>query len=381
MLAVMATVLKRKGSKYWCAVWRDAQGKQIWRSTKQTDYSKALADALDYQRAENDAGSGSLVEAQAHKILDNILERNGTGDKLRRPNIDAWFKDWVATKEAQKAASTAVRYKQIVDEFLEHLGPRVKRPLSAVTARDIESFLTKRKKAGCSSTTINLDGKILRTAFNKARKEGLITINPGEAVDLPAQDSVERGTFATSEVKLLVNAAHGEWKTLILLGYYTGARLGDCCCMKWNDVDLTGGVLSYLQQKTAKKVVMPLHSELQTWLEQIASTDKPDIFIMPGMSQKGPGGRHGLSESFKNIVRKAGLDLQTVQGSGRRKISKRTFHALRHSFTSGLANAGVSPELRMKLTGHKSEAVHRGYTHHELEVLKNAMSKLPSLTS
>jgi integrase len=102
---------------------------------------------------------------------------------------------------------------------------------------------------------------------------------------------------------------------------------------------------------------------------------------MPGMADKGPGGRHGLSESFKRIVRKSGLDLQTVQGGGDRKSSRRTFHALRHSFTSALANAGVAPELRMKLTGHSSEAVHRGYTHHELETLKAAISKLPPLNS
>ena len=44
-------------------------------------------------------------------------------------------------------------------------------------------------------------------------------------------------------------------------------------------------------------------------------------------------------------------------------ISKRTFRALRHSFTSALANAEVAPELRMKLTGLSSEAIHRGYTH------------------
>jgi integrase len=114
-------------------------------------------------------------------------------------------------------------------------------------------------------------------------------------------------------------------------------------------------------------------------LDRLASTDKPEIFVMPGMADKGPGGRHGLSESFKKIVRKAGLDLQTVQGGGIRKISKRTFHALRHSFTSALANANVAPELRMKLTGHSSEAVHRGYTHHEIETLRQAILKLPSV--
>ena len=100
---------------------------------------------------------------------------------------------------------------------------------------------------------------------------------------------------------------------------------------------------------------------------------------MPHMAGLKPGGRHGLSEGFKRIMRKAGLDLQQVQGGGVRKICRRSFHALRHSFTSALANAGVAPELRMKLTGHTTEAVHRGYTHHELEVMRAAVEKLPSL--
>jgi site-specific recombinase XerD len=50
---------------------------------------------------------------------------------------------------------------------------------------------------------------------------------------------------------------------------------------------------------------------------------------------------------------------------------------LRHSFTSALANQGVSAEVRMKLTGHKS--IHRGHTHHELEKLRAAVEKIPAL--
>ena len=124
---------------------------------------------------------------------------------------------------------------------------------------------------------------------------------------------------------------------------------------------------------------MPLHPELASHLGEIANSDKFEKYITPKMAECGSGGRHGLSEGFKRIVTKAGLDLETVQGTGVRKISKRTFHALRHSFTSALANAGVSPELRMKLTGHKSAEIHRGYTHLELETLRAALQKLPNL--
>jgi integrase len=136
---------------------------------------------------------------------------------------------------------------------------------------------------------------------------------------------------------------------------------------------------NFFEGKNQKQIVLPLHPELTAHLERIATSDKPQRYITPHMAELGPGGRHGLSEGFKRIVEKAGLDLQKVKGTGVRSISRRTFHALRHSFTSALANAGVSPELRMKLTGHKSAEIHRGYTHLELETLKDAIKKLPGL--
>jgi integrase len=78
-------------------------------------------------------------------------------------------------------------------------------------------------------------------------------------------------------------------------------------------------------------------------------------------------------------MRKAGLDMGEVKSAGVRQLSRRTFHALRHSFTSALANQGVAPGLRMKLNGHKTESVHRGYTHYEMEKLRGAVDKIPSL--
>jgi integrase len=81
----------------------------------------------------------------------------------------------------------------------------------------------------------------------------------------------------------------------------------------------------------------------------------------------------------KKIMRKAGVDSQTVKGKGNQMFSRRSFHALRHSFTSALANQNVPPELRMKLTGHSTEGEHKKYTHHEMDNLRAAVRKIPSL--
>jgi integrase len=377
----VASIHRRPNSKFWHAGFRGPDGRLILRSTKCTDRNKALAAALEFERASKLAGAGHLVEAQARKVVADIMERAGGDETLRTPSIELHFRQWTEGKKASKKSGTAARYKSVVDHFLEALGSRAAKPLTALTSRDVQGFVNARMKANLAPRTLLLDVKIIRTALNAARRQGIIPTNPAEAVELPSVDGtgVERGTFSPSEISMLVEAADNEWKSLILMAYFTGARLSDCCRMEWANVDLTAGTLTFIAGKTSKKLEVPLHPDLLAHLESIAGTDKPDVFIMPHMGNLKSGGRHGLSEGFKRIMRTAGLDMQKVKSAGVRQLSRRTFHALRHSFTSALANAGVTPELRMKLTGHKSVAVHRGYSHHEMKTLADAIAKMPGL--
>jgi integrase len=64
---------------------------------------------------------------------------------------------------------------------------------------------------------------------------------------------MERGIFKPAEVKMLAGAAMRERKALILLAYFTGTRMGDCCRMAWADVDLCQETLTYAQSKTGEK--------------------------------------------------------------------------------------------------------------------------------
>jgi integrase len=349
------------------------------RSTKCADRQKALAVAMEFERAAKIGRAGNLVEAQARLVVADIMARAGTDETLRSPSVADFLADWLKTKEAKKSDSTHTRYSGAVEKFLDSLNDRRNKPLTALTPRDLERFMEARVKENLSPSTVGLSVKVIRTALNHARRQGLIPTNPAEAVELPEARSAERGTFTPAEVKMLVDAGKGEWPTLILLAYYTGARLSDCCRMSWQDVDLGAGTVTYTQVKTGQKVTLPLHADLLAHLNKLAGTDKPEVFIMPQMANLKSGGRHGLSEGFKRIMHNAGLDAGKVEKVGLRQLSRRSFHALRHSFTSALANAGVAPELRMKLTGHKTESSHRAYTHHELEPLRAAVEKIPSL--
>jgi len=375
----MASIHQRPKSPYWHASYLGPDGRWILRSTKQEDRQAALAVAMEYERASKLARRGDLTEAQAREVLKDIMKRADMGETLQGVSIKSHFDNWLKSKRTRKSKSTGERYGMAVGEFLKTLGNRASRPLTSLTAADVERFLIQRTAKQLSPATLILDVKIIGGALNAARRQGLITTNPAEAVELPDNTGMERGTFAPAEVKMLVDTADGEWKTLISLAYFTGARLSDCCRMQWDGVDLAGETLTYQQAKTGAKVTTPLHPDLLARLNKLAGTDKPDVFIMPQLASQRTSGRRGLSETFKKIMRKAGVDSQTVKGAGNQMFSRRSFHALRHSFTSALANQNVSSELRMKLTGHKTEGEHQKYTHHEMDNLRAAIKKIPSL--
>jgi integrase len=251
--------------------------------------------------------------------------------------------------------------------------------MTAITSAHIEGFLSWRQKQNVAPRTVIVDIRTLNIAFHRAERHGVILKNPVMAVALPKAVSSEREIFTHEEVKKLLDTVgyKDEWYTLILMGYCTGARLGDCATMKWANVNFRDHVLTYEQTKTDKVVRVPLvevlYEHLNTMREFIDGQ-----YICPELAERASGGKHGLSKSFVRIVKRANIDPQQIQGKGKQKFNRLTFHSLRHSFNSALANAGVSQELRMRLTGHSSVGMNDRYTHQALKPLQQAMDVLPS---
>jgi integrase len=233
-------------------------------------------------------------------------------------------------------------------------------------------------RSGISNSTAQADLKIIRRVLSTAQRQGHLVYNPALAVDLPRANSLEREVFTPPEVRALLAAADSEWKTLILAGYYLGIRLSDASRLTWDSVDLANGVVCYSQSKTGRKVEAPLHEDLQEHLMSIAG-DSSHGALAPRLSVTPAEGRTGLSNQFARIVEQAGLDRRVVQSSQKRTFARRSFHSLRHSFASALTNAGVSPDVRMKLTGHQSLDIHQRYSHVEMRPLRAAINALPRL--
>jgi integrase len=85
---------------------------------------------------------------------------------------------------------------------------------------------------------------------------------------------------------------------------------------------------------------------------------------------------------FKRLMERAKVRGEIVrerQGESGRSVSTLSFHSLRHTLVSLMANAGVPVEVRQKFTGHASAEMNQHYTHHEIETLRAAVQELPSL--
>lgn len=399
----MASIHQRTGSQKWHCSFRDSTGKWRLVSTKTTDKAEALAvcarletlakqsapKAEDTVPAEHSgelleaglkliqtAKAGALSEATARDFVNRVLKASGTEAEIAGESARDFFTNWLAGKEVGAARDTFLRYRTTVDLFLAGLGKRAALPLSSVRAKDIESFRdTRLREVG--ATTVTDDLKIIRTAFNKARRQGTIHSNPCEAVDFPKAEAQVREPFTVREVGLLVAEAPAEWKTTILLGFYAGLRLGDAVRLDWRSVDFQKGMLTFKAQKTGKQETLPIHPMLAAHLGRIAGDTGGKV--SPSLARLDIAGRSGLSRQFLDIVRKAGLDAgaEVEKRTGkRRRFTAKTFHSLRHGFVSSMANAGVSKELRMKLAGHTTEAVASKYTHHETAVLRQAVEAI-----
>jgi integrase len=309
------------------------------------------------------------------------------GEPLHFRTAREHLNEWVESKKNETELRTYWKYRQIADEFLAHLGVKADRLLREITPTDIRSWRDALKRKGLAAPTVNDAIKTLRMPFKAAHDAGYIDINPCTKNSVrPVRDdarNVDKDVFTPEQIAGLINAAPSEdWKGAILCGYYTGLRLRDVADLQWNAIDLEEQTILVTPRKTRKDVTVPIHLELASWLRnQTRGIGKAPVF--PSLADKSGAGKSGLSMQFKRIMEHAkikGRLLREATGAGRSQSSL-TFHSLRHSFNSAMANAGVTSEIRQKLTGHASAQMNSQYTHHEMEELRAAVAVIPRIST
>ena len=382
----MASIHKNAaaGSPYWFAAYRGADGRRLKKSTKTTDRRLAMEMAVQWEKAAMAGRSGTITEVQTRKVLNEILEA-ATGEPIHFATVKDFFTDWLKDKEGAKKTRTTQKYAPLTKSFLSSLGKRERLSIAAIGPADLRQWRSSLEKKGLSAATVNGSLRIISSAFERARRLGYIQANPCLGLEsLKDEEKGEKDCFTTEQIKALLQEAKGtDWEGAILAGINTGLRRGDLTNLTWDLIDTANKDTWFLSVKTSKRgkyVFLPVHPDLREWLEsRTRGVGKAPVF--PDLFGKSGSGKSGISMQFKRLMERAGVRgrvLRTGKGKGRTTTSL-TLHSMRDTFISRLANAGVAEDVRMKLVAHQTKAIHRGYTHLDIDTFKSAVFSIQSL--
>jgi len=148
-------------------------------------------------------------------------------------------------------------------------------------------------------------------------------------------------------IKVTNNIKH---KTILLLIYSAGLRLGELLNLKIGDIDPKRVKVHVRQAKGKKDRYVVLSEKLLPLLREYYKKYKPKDYLIEGAK----GGRYS-DKSVQSIMK------QAVKKAGIRK--KATVHTLRHSFATHLLDDGVDIRFIQELLGHVRLETTQIYTH------------------
>jgi integrase len=272
-------------------------------------------------------------------------------DEITAPLVLRWRAAYVAGGVSNKTANNSVAYLKAALALAVRLGELRAHPLAGLRALPITARHQRRRPRALSEW----DLRRLLAAAEELDREGLEDGRRGLVPQAP-----------------LVRA-------LVL----TGARWGELTAATWSDLDLQRGTLTFREETTKceRERAIPLDFQLVEELARLPELIRRETGRAPAsssrifLSPKGKSLAQGHSQFWKYLRRvfeRAGIPLKDEAG---RDVH---VHALRHTFCTRLARAGIPIATAQLLTGHRSaEVLLSVYTHLVTEDARQARESLP----
>ncbi|MEO2015982.1 MAG: tyrosine-type recombinase/integrase [Fuerstiella sp.] len=225
---------------------------------------------------------------------------------------------------------------------------------------DVRSFqlhLIEERKVGWSSFNQAVCGLrfLFRTTYPRSWAVSMVPFGK-KPKTLPTVLSSEEVTSLLSCVKSLKH------RTFLLTLYAAGLRLSEAAALTIADIDSQRMQLRIARGKGAKERLVPLSPRLLRELREYWKEVHSPKYLFPGKTFEVPLSPTTIQKTCKAAVQKAGI---------RKAVSP---HTLRHSYATGLLEAGVDLLTISRLLGHKSFSTTMVYLH----VRRTHLGSVPS---
>ena len=204
------------------------------------------------------------------------------------------------------------------------------------------------------------------TLLEWARRKGWVVSNPSVDVEKPAEPT-HKVRFLTYDEWTKIETAAPPWlRPLLTFAVASGARLKEIVGLRWDEVDLAGGMLHFGEDnKTGKPRTIPLNPTLRKVVKaQVRHVRSPYVFVdAGGFSYTGGEARNRISKRTTALAEGLG-----VEGAG--------FHTLRHTAASWMVQAGESIAKIQAILGHAGIQTTMKYAHLKPEHLSDSMAAL-----
>jgi integrase len=303
-----------------------------------------------------------------------------------------WAETYLSLEEIRKLNTYEDRTLK-VGHLVEYFGDR---PLLSITPADVAAYRAQRMRytmttcKGCqkllgraacpvcgwkrpdspvpaSVQTVNHDHTALTHMFNvaKSTRFTLVLDNPASHIEKPDPKNERDRIASTEEWTKLTRTAAPHLLRFLTIAYAVGPRKGELLKLEWPDVDMRRREFTLRKTKNGETRVVPMTPDVfDTFVElhKDRRLDTPRVFLYKEKPWKNP------RTAFAAACRRAGI-------TGLR------LHDLRHCAATNLRRAGVDTTTAMKIIGHKSEQMHRGYNTIQAEDLHEAAAKLQRYTA
>lgn len=297
--------------------------------------------------------------------------------------LNFWLENYVKPNLKIK---TVENYARVIESRLR---PRFgKTEIAALKTMDIQLYVTELLKNGnlktgdgLSAGTVNLVITVMQDSLKVARNLGLITENAAESVKRPKIKNIRPDCFSVAEQKRIERVVFAKKGAAlgVVICLYTGLRLGELLALKWNDVDLKRGAITvrktcfYTTKKGAYKRV---ENEPKTEASKREIPVPKQITDVLRKMKRAYGGAYVISKNGKPVnPRNYQRNFVTVLKNAR--VSRKNFHALRHTFATRAIECGVDVKTLSEILGHRSATTTLNrYAHSLTEHKRNMMNKI-----